>query len=585
MRRSCLITLLLLLPLLLNGQESLRLPADRIGKPVLFGSRIVDVNRSWGKVFAPGQKNPDPVLMVFHQDSDGNVVLMPEEWHGHKHGGKKSKGRMQHVQPVHFPVLEKDAEGNLLLDISDYFSRYPEQVSAIPPKMLEKDRLEAGKILSTKETSEYLQVTGLYHYASGLDVTAASYLLFLPEEPMKERERLDCFNVTEYRNPEGRRGVHSQRWDLSRNPRIDFYVDKAFPTEWYPYIKEGLEDWNKAFEKAGLGKVIHVHPEDNSFDRCSPLANMVRYMDIEEANAKGDVLCDPRSGEILQGDILWWKNVVKLISGWRYVQTGASDPMARMKEYPIEMLGPMIRYSVCHEMGHVLGLNHNMGASWSYPTDSLHSPSFTSRYGTSASVMDYARYNHIATAEDVKAGVNLLPPRLGPFDFYAIACGYGGMEIPEKTDYCYYAPFISAAISPDPSAQAESLGNNLLVSSKAGIDNCRALLMLDGLDQERLQLIRKQYYHYLWLALSNIGGKVNGVNVPWEDQKRTLDFVAKSLDNVPPELEDPKRESRIWDELEGNFLPRRIADSYGPKVLKKYSRKVKSLKKKYYSLN
>jgi len=582
-KKVCLIALLLVFPLVSEGQTLLHIPAEKLDHPVLFGSRIVEVNRSWGKVFAPGQRNLIPAQMEFRRDSAGNAVLFPPAISECREGGRDLAGRFRHIHPVHFPLVEVLPDGTWVIDVTEYFSRYPKQVSAIPPKMLEKEVLVEGSILSVQETPDYVQVTGRYRYASGLEVTAASYLLYLPEVPMPEKEPLEGYNKVEYPGPEGRRVGHSQRWDLSRRPTIDFYVDKAFPADWYPYIKEGLEDWNKAFEKAGLGKVIAVHPEpvdDPSFDRYSPLVNMVRYMDVEEANAKGDVLCDPRSGEILQADILWWKNVKDLITGWRYVQTGAADPAARAKEYSMEILGPMIRHSVSHEMGHALGLNHNMGASWSYPTRKLHSPSFTQEYGTSASVMDYARYNHLATAADVKAGVNLLPPRIGPYDSYVIACGYGQAK-PEAREYCYYAPFYTAAISPDPSAQAETLGNNLLVSSKAGVRNCCALLELDGLDENRLRLISKQYYSYLWLALSNLGGSVNGKPVRWEEQKKTLIFVAGALDGAPLQLKDPVRENRILEELEGNFLPKRVEENMGPKGLEKYRKQVARLKKKY----
>ena len=319
-------------------------------------------------------------------------------------------------------------------------------------------------------------------------------------------------------------------------------------------------------------------PEEGLPERYSPLVNMVRYMDVDEANAKGDVLCDPRSGEILSGDILWWRNVVELLQDWRYLQTGAADPVARQAELPIEVLGPMIRHAVCHEMGHVLGLCHNMGGSYAYPADSLRSVSFTRHYGTTASVMDYARYNHFATASDVAAGVALLPPRLGPYDYYAIALGYGDPDAPAG-EFCYYAPSIHAAISPDPSSQAESLGDNLLRSSEAGLRNCRLLLGLDGRDERRTALLQKQYYRYISLSLSNLGGKVAGVPVDWKTQKRTLRFVQEALKKVPAELADPEKEQAILDELSGNFLPVRVKENGGEKMLKRYLRKVERLKK------
>ena len=589
MRKVLLIALALSLQMAAGAQAVLHLPQDKLDAPVLFGSRIVSVNRPMGKVFAPGQRNPFPVLMRFLPDSAGTVVLWPEDRpRDHVRPGppprKPVKGRDRHIHPVHFPLLGA-AGDTLLLDISSYFSAYPAQVSAVPPKMLQQDPLVDGEIVSVKETTDYLQITGRYSYASGLELTAACYLLFLPEEPMPawtaDPARVG-YNTVETRNAEGIRRLLSQRWDLARRPHIDFYVDKAFPAEWYPYIKEGIEDWNRAFEPLGFGQVLRVHPEpeDDSLDRSSPLVNMVRYMDVEEANAKGDVLCDPRSGEILQADILWWKNVESLIRGWRYVQTGSADPQARQKDYPMDMLGPMIRYSICHEAGHVLGLSHNMGASWAYPTDSLRSVSFTKEYGTSASVMDYARYNHLATAADVAAGVSLLPPRLGPYDLYAIACGYGATT-PEPGEYCYFAPTISAAISPDPSAQAETLGDDLLASSAAGLRNCRSLLALDGLDPERLLLLRKQYYRYIWLSLSNIGGAVAGEPVPQKLQRKTLEFVLGGLVEVPQELADGKEEERILKELSGNFLPERVEKTCGKKALKRYNRQLKKLRKRY----
>lgn len=567
MKRASVIALLLF-PLLLQGQVLLHIPADRLDAPVLLGSRIVDVSQSWGKVFAPGQRNPFPQLMRL-EVKGGEVVLLPADVSPEPRPG----GRQRQAAPLHFPLVETLPDGSLVVDVQESFSSYPASVSAIPPKMLEQTSQVEGEILSVNETPEYLQVTGKYAYASGLEVTTAIYLLFLPREPMPVK-RVAGYNSAQQRGP--RRDAPSQRWDLSRRDSIVFYVDKAFPEAWFPYIREGVEDWNRAFGR----KVLSARPEPEGLDRHSPLVNMVRYMDVEEANAKGDVLCDPRSGEILQGDILWWKNVVSLNMLWRYAQTGAADPVARQPEYPLEVLGPMIRYAVCHEMGHVLGLGHNMGASWSYPTDSLRSPSFTRKYGTTASVMDYARYNHLATAADVQAGVNLLPPRLGPYDYYAIACGYGA-DVPEPGEYCYYAPPVSAAISRDPSAQAETLGSDLLASSAAGLRNCCALLELDGLDNERLKFLKKQYYRYIWLSLSNFGGSVQGVPVPWETYEKTFSFVQKGLLEVPAALKDREQEQRILEELWGNFLPERVYMALGEKAFRRYEKKVNKLKKKY----
>jgi len=564
------------------GREVLwHLPKDRLGQPVLFGSRVVDVNRPMGKVFAPGQRNANPVLMAFERDTTG-VFLMPRNYQPYI--GSRSRWKYFHVHAAYFPIVEESAD-TLTLDISRYFYRYPHQISVIPPNILREEIKEINTCLGTVETPDYMEVTYNYVYESGLDVTAACYVLFLPKEPMESwrvnPERAG-YNSIDIADKEGWRHPSSQRWNLQRNPHIVFYVDKAFPDEWFPYIKEGLEDWNKAFEAIGYKDVIKVYPEprDSSIDRHSPLINMVRYMDVAESNAKGDVLCDPRTGEILHGDILWWKNVKDLMENWRYAQTGAADPEARKEKYSMEMFGPMIRYSVCHEMGHVLGLSHNMGGSWSYPADSLHSPSFTRKYGTTASVMDYARYNHLATAADVKAGVSLLPPRLGPYDYYAIALGYAPGQA-RYNQYCYYASPVSAAISPDPSSQTESLSGDLLASSAAGLRNCSLLLELDGLTPARRNLLRRQYYRYITLSLSNLGGAVKGKPVSARIQRQTLEFVIKSLEDVPPQIRDASREQHVLDELVGRFLPGRVYKTRGAMGLRAYYRQLRQLRDKY----
>jgi len=573
--------------LLLLLATTLHLPKEQVGTPVLAGSRIVEVNRDGGRVFGSGQRNLIPALMQFDAGAPGTLTLHPVgfrsprgmEWRGQRNNGRNRPGR-----PGLLPVVEETADA-YVVDVSDFFSSYPEWMSAIPPRVL-PGRAVSHEILQVNETQQYLEVVGRYHYENGMDVTASCWFLFLKETPMPAWHAdpdLAGYNGVDFRRPEGGRFQISHRWDLSGGKKLDFYVDKAFPAEWYPYIKEGIEDWNQAFERIGLGKVLTVHPEPEGLDRYSPLVNMVRYMDGPESNAKGDVLVDPRSGEILQGDILWWKQVLDRLCDWRYLQTGAADPAARAEEYPIEILGPMIRYSICHEMGHVLGLSHNLGASWAYPADSLLSPTFTQKYGTAASVMDYARFNHLATARDVAKGVSLLPPRLGPYDYYAIAVGYSDKEA-EAGPYCYYAPLYNAAISPDPSAQPESLGDQLLRSSGAGIRNCRLLLRQDGLTAHRKDLIRHQYYRYVSLTLSNIGGVIQGVPVDEKDRERTIRFVFACLENVPEELKDQREEDRILHELTGNFLPERIRETCGEKSLDRYYRLLRGYTAKHPGL-
>ena len=620
---GCLLGLLLLSER--AGAQEIAFPKTQLEKPVLLSSRLLDSNRSKGKVFAPGQRNPFPLLREFVRTEEG-VEMRPLRYRSPE-GYRPQMPKIPNP-PVTFLVVRESTD-TLWLDVSSYFSTYPEGISVVPKKFL-KERADSAVFLGIRTRERYIQVVDRYVYPSGMMLKTACSFIFLNPKAMPIRQvdkTLVGYNEMEFRDSLGKRVEGIRKWDLSDGRPLVFYVDSACPAAWFPYIKEGLEDWNKALARLGLSSRIEVRPEpEQSLTlRRDPLVNWVRILDVDEANAKGDVLFDPRSGEILQADILLWKSLPRLLCDWRYLQTGAADPAARAEEYPIEMLGPMLRYCICHEMGHVLGLSHNMGASYAYPTAALHKPDFTQEYGTAASVMDYARFNHLATAADVKRGVNLLPPRLGPYDYYAIAWGYGleascrqadassGLAsavspsasasavsasssvstsakpyarfpyAPSPGPYCYFAPFQSASIPTDPSALPEALGDDLLVSSQAALDNCRTLITLDGLTEHRMQLLRRYYYRSIYLTLSNIGGAIGDKPVPEHIQRRTLDFIFRQLASVPPALKDQRLQQQILDELDGNFLPRRIRENGGASALERYRRYLDRLRKRWQS--
>ena len=558
-------------------------PRAQLGKPVLFGSRLLDSNRSKGKVFAPGQRNPSPLLREFVRTEEG-VEMRPLRFRSPE--GYRPQMPKIPCPPVTFPVVRESAD-SLWLDVSAYFSTYPEAVSVVPRKFLQHPA-DSVSFLGIRTRERYIQVVCRYIYPSGMMLKTACSFIFLQPKVMPIRQvdktKVGYYEV-EFRDSTGKRVEGIRKWDLSKGRTLTFYVDSTCPAAWFPYVKEGIEDWNKAFEKQGMAARIEVLPEPAHSEvlRRDPLANWVRMLDVDESNAKGDVLFDPRSGEILQADILIWKSLPRLLCDWRYVQTGAADPQARQETYPIEMLGPMIRYSICHEMGHVLGLSHNMGASYAYPSAALRRVDFTRQYGTVASVMDYARFNHLATAADVKKGVNLLPPRLGPYDYYAIAWGYGNGAY--QGPYCYFAPFLSGPVPPDPSALSDALGDDLLASSRASISNCRALLELDGLNEHRLTVLKNQYYRSVYLTLSNIGGVIDGKPVGESVRSQTVNFIFESLAKVPSPLFDEKWQRQILAELTGNFLPVRLLRSPGgKKALERHYRQLRRLQRAYPTL-
>lgn len=276
---------------------------------------------------------------------------------------------------------------------------------------------------------------------------------------------------------------------------IVFYVDSAFPEKWKEPIKKGILRWNKAFEKIGFKNVIHVHdfPTNNpSFDPDNLQYSCVRYVPIAEENAMGPSWIDPRTGEIINASVFVYHDITKLINNWRFVQTAQIDPRVRTKKLSDEIIEETMEYIVAHEVGHTLGFMHNMASSAAYPADSLRSPSFTAKYGTTASIMDYARFNYIAQPED--KGVSLMPPYLGVFDYFLVEWTY--KVFPElKNDYKAEAKKLnewvdSHAGNPlyrygvqqfgskryDPSALEEDLGDDPLKGGDYGLKNLRYIL-------------------------------------------------------------------------------------------------------------
>ena len=317
---------------------------------------------------------------------------------------------------------------------------------------------------------------------------------------------------------------------------IVFYVDSAFPEKWRNTVKQGILDWNVAFEAAGFKNVVQVrdYPKnDPAFDPDDMRYSCVKYAVTETANAMGPSYVDPRTGEILTADVIWYHNVISLLHNWRFVQTGAVDYRTHKKTFDDEVMKESMRYVTSHEIGHTLGLMHNMGASFAFPVDSLRSPSFTQKYGTTPSIMDYARNNFIAQPGDMERGVKLTPPVLGVEDINAIKWGYRLIKgaqtmddekpvlsqwIREKAgDAMYEFGPQQVMGTVDVSAQTEDLGNDHVKAGNYAIANLKIIMRnLEkwtaerGADYSYMQDMYKslvsQYARHLGHVLPYIGG-------------------------------------------------------------------------------
>lgn len=598
----------------------LELSDSLLEKDLLMVTRFVQLPANYQAYINAGSKTSQQLI---HFKKKGKQILLTQESFvnfANEEDPISQSVKLNNFPPIlaAFPIKNSE-ENRYLIDVSSYFNNDSPGFNIIRKSLKKEYSIGSNDskrsfIDSVKSFPENIEIRHTLTYnlgkpprgntANTMSFQVNHSIIALPETPMSIRysdQRVGWFSLNKYNYSSDALKSDNiriiRRWRLeptnleayNRGELVDpikpiiYYLDPATPMKWRPYFKQGIEDWAKVFEKAGFKNAIiakdpPTKEEDPNFSPEDIRYSTVRYVATTTRNATGPSVSDPRSGEIIESDIIWYHNHLRSYRNRYLLETAAANPKARSLDTPEEEIGEMMRRVISHEIGHALGLPHNMKASSAYPVDSLRSGNFTQKMGIATTIMDYARFNYIAQPGDENIR---FVRQLGPYDDYAIDWGYRYFsdQTPESEKVLLNEMVDKKSMDPvymfgsggnDPDTQTENIGDDPIKASEYGLKNLKIVAKnldkwtttegqsyddLNELYNEMIGVYRRYIYH----VIKMVGG-VNETlmrkgqdNTPYKNldqalQRQALDFLHVNLWDTQNWLIQKSLVSKIKDE-------------------------------------